>query len=236
MEEPFEESFGLVRLAGPEESAHTDARVAGPCEAVVPVADSPLLFREGGRRRCDRGASWRIGQQAQRDQAADHRVPGGKVIGDLITPGAPAFLVLDQGVPRVIRVHVDHGFPKDEAEGERHRPIGMHRDPVALTWHDLDPSAVAEPGGYAAPGTRESVHAVPPPRPGVTVTEPRIKREDRVHGLIDGGQTAHQQCRREQPAFDLGNHALGQGQRAPTRSPRRHQRRRLGCVRAVRRV
>ena len=58
VQEPGEEHAGFVFLAGAEEGADADARVARPGEAVVPVADPAEHFGQRGGRgrdRCARG-------------------------------------------------------------------------------------------------------------------------------------------------------------------------------------
>jgi hypothetical protein len=64
VEQPGEEVAGFVVLAGAEEGADADAGVAGPGEAVVPVAHAPGIFGERGGGGGDRSARRRVGEQA----------------------------------------------------------------------------------------------------------------------------------------------------------------------------
>ena len=69
VQQPREELVGFVLLADAEKCADADARVAGPREAIVPVADAAEHFGQRGRWRRDGCAGRRVGEQPQREQA-----------------------------------------------------------------------------------------------------------------------------------------------------------------------
>ena len=125
VEQPGQEPAGLVDLAHAEERGDADAGVAGPGEAVVPVAAPTDVFGQRGGRRRDRRTRRRVGQQPQREQAADRQVTVGQSVVDVVTPAAPPLLVGFERDPCGIGVDVDEwlalGDREDDSEGSAGR-------------------------------------------------------------------------------------------------------------------
>ena len=121
MEQPGQESAGFVDHSHAEEGGDADAGVAGPGEAVVPVATPTDVFRQRGGRRSDWCPRRGVGQQPQGEQTADHQVTLGQSVVDVVTPAAPPLLVGFERDPCGIRVDVDEwlalGDREDDGEG-----------------------------------------------------------------------------------------------------------------------
>ena len=115
--QPAQKCLCLLRASRGHEGAGSDARVARPRVAVVPVELAAQPLRQGGRRRRHRSARGRIGEQAQRDQAPDHGRPEGTGVFDLGRPPPPV----------AIRLLDEHERLLARNENGR-RPIGQRGD------------------------------------------------------------------------------------------------------------
>src|SRR5437879_5210125 len=93
VQQPGQEAAGFVVLADTEEGADADAGVAGPGEAVVPVAGPTGILGKRGCRRSNRRPGRRVGEEAQREQAAHDGVALREVEIDISAPRPPPRLV-----------------------------------------------------------------------------------------------------------------------------------------------
>ena len=219
MEQPGVEVAGFGVLADAEKGADADAGVAGPGIAVVPVADPAGVFGERGCRCRDRRARRGVGQQPQGEQAAGHRVAVREVAVDVGTPGLPAVFVGLQCRPGRVGVDVGQRFAVGDAEREGD---GLtRRDPQHHRSSGLEAErrrcAQRERGGR--PAAHDDVAAVLDARRPVVFAEAGIELDHGVNRAAGGGESAHQQAGRQQPAADVGDHPLGQGELPARRVP-----------------
>ena len=99
-EQPGQEGPGLLMFADAQEGSDADAGVARPGVAVVPVPNSAEDLWQRGGGGGNRRPRRRVGQQAQGQQAANHRVALGNRRVDVATPGPPAQFVAVGARPR----------------------------------------------------------------------------------------------------------------------------------------
>ena len=118
MAQPDEEAARLHRLPHAQEGVDSDAGVAGPGIAVVPVAAVPDRLRERGGGGGDGRAGRGVGQKAERQEAADDVVVERSGVGDVGAPLPPSLLVALELRPGVISAHRDQGGAVSHAHGQ----------------------------------------------------------------------------------------------------------------------
>jgi hypothetical protein len=181
VQQPGHEPAGLLVLAHAQERADADAGVAWPRVPVVPVADPADVLGQRRRRRGDRRTGGRVGQQPQREQAAQHHVPVRKVLVDPAAPGLPGPFVGLQRRPGRRGGDVHERFTVGDRDDDGQRPsrfdahghgsprlhpdvrFGLHGDGGARPGRDENPAPVLD-AGAAAPHTRARVEEQGRPR------------------------------------------------------------------------
>ena len=222
MEEPGEEGACLVGFAGGEEGGDTDAGIAWPGVAVVPVADPADPFRQRGRRGGHRRTRRRVREELQRQQAAHH---GNAVVRDVDGggPGSPGVLVAGQRRGGDGRGHDDERATAGCGENDRHGFTRVHLELHRAV--DLDGGTIA---GHGDGAVAAFAHQRAPPTgdaPGRLTVVPEAWREVEpgAHRPPAGGQPADEHGSRQEPAFDLGDETVGELELATLDRPCRHQ-------------
>jgi hypothetical protein len=230
--QPGHEPAGLLVLADAQERADADAGVARPREAVVPVADAAGVLgqrrRRGGHRRTGR----RVRQQPQREQAAQHHLPVRQVPVDSLAPGPPAAFVGLQRRPGRFGGDVHERLPVGDRHGDGQRPPGLDANRHGAARLNPDVGEGVHGDGGARPRGDDDLAPVLAAGLPATRTQSRVEQQRRLDGAGVGGESAHEQGRREETAGDLAHHRLGQRERPAGGLPGGLQRRRARAVAA----
>jgi hypothetical protein len=219
VEQPGVEVAGFGVLADAEKGADADAGVAGPGIAVVPVADPAGVFGERGCRRRDRRTRRGVGQQPQGEQAAGHRVAVREVAVDVGTPALPAVFVGLQCRPGHLGVDVGQRFAVGDTQREGDGLTRQDTHPQGSSGLEAERRRCAQRERGGRPAAHDDVAAVLDARRPVVLAEAGIELDHGVNRAAGGGESAHQQAGRQQPAADVGDHPLGQGELPARRVP-----------------
>jgi hypothetical protein len=221
VQQPGEEPASLVDLADTEEGADADAGIAGPGEAVVPVADAAGVLGQRGGGRGDRCARRRVGQEPQREQAPDGHVAMGEGGVDVAAPPAPARLIGFEGGPGGVGVDVHERFVLGDGDRDRQRVTRRDGDVRPLSGLQPDSRRAAHGHGRRSPAAHERVTALLHAGRSTLFPEPGVEVDHRVDRSIFGSEPAHHEGGRQQRSGDLGDHRLGEREPAPVDQPGR---------------
>jgi hypothetical protein len=214
VQQPGHELAGLRGLPGAEEGADPDAGVAGPGEAVVPVADAAGVLGQRAGEGGDGGAGWRVGEQAQGQQAANDRVALGQVAGDLPAPAHPAALVAEQDVPSGFGIDLDQRLAAGDGEHDGQRTAGRDRDPQRPSRLDRQAGRGLDRDGDRSPLADQHGAAPARARRPPVLPQAGVERDRGVDRTALGREAPDEHGGGQQPAGDLGDHALGQDEAA----------------------
>ena len=235
VQRPGHEQAGLLGLADAQEGADADAGVAGPGEAVVPVANATRVLGQGRGGGGDRRPGWRVGEQPQCQQAAHHRGPlREQLVVDAVTPRLPAALVLHQGVPGSLGIDVDQRLAVGHGDLDGDRSLRADRDLLEVSWLQPQLGSGLDGDRERAPLADQDGTAVRGAGWAATLAEAGIELDLRLERAALRGQATDQQCSGQQLAGDLGHHALGEDQAAAIGLPDGLQRGRGWQVAAAR--
>ena len=136
----------------------------------------------------------------------------GSVVVDVATPGLPSCLVALEGFPGRVRVEVHERFAIGHGHHAGERPVGGDGDSCGLPRLDGRGGVVRSATARRRPVADQDLASVLGPRWSAPLSESRVEVDDGLDRAVGGGQSAHQHGGGEQPAADLGHHALGEGQ------------------------
>ena len=206
VQQPGQESAGLLDLADAKKGGDADAGVAGPRIAVVPVADPANVFGERGARRGDGRPRRRIGQQTESEQTADGQLAVRESVIDLLTPASPPLLVSFECGPGGVRVHVHDWFALRDCEDDREGLAGPDDDSAWLARIEPYRRRTVHRDGGRRPVANEDVATVLSAGRAALFTEAGIEVDDGLNRAALHREPAHQQRCRQQRAGDLRDH------------------------------
>ena len=218
--------MGLVGLTRGHERGRTDTGVAGPCETVVPVADTPRIFRERGGR-CRHGrARWAVRKQSECDQASHHRSGQGALVGDSRSPRSPPAVGGLQKPKRFLRVDEREGLAIRHGQDESEGSSRLDRDIEGPAGDDRKLGGGVQRQGHRPFGADECT--VPPRGAKISAGQTLLWVEDEADrgGPSPRLQSTDQERLRKEATCDMKNHPLGQRHLGARSGPDRLQSRR----------
>ena len=132
--------------------------------------------------------------------------------------------------PGRVRVDVHERFPVGDGHHAGERPVGGDGDRLGLAGLDGHGGGRAQRHGQGRPAADQDLASVLGSRWPAPIAEARVEVDDGLDRAVGGGESAHQHGGGQQPAADLGHHALGEGQPTGVGLPGRLE---GGGVRAV---
>ena len=219
VQQPREKRARLSVLAGAEERADADARVAWPRVAVVPVADPAELFRQRSRRCGDRCTRWRVGQQPKREQATHNGITERQVRVDLLRPCFPTLLVGLEQRPGGVRVDVHKWLTVRDGKNHGERAAWLHRYLHRSPDFEWELRTRRERGGERSPAAGNDAATRFHARSGAGLSEARVELDDGVDRPSFRNEPTHENGRWEQPTLELGDHPFHECQPRAIRFP-----------------